>query len=43
MSNTVRASRFMQGSGRRIAVSFEFFPPKDEAMEKLLWDSIERL
>jgi methylenetetrahydrofolate reductase (NADPH) len=43
MSNTVRASRFMQGNGRRIAVSFEFFPPKDAAMEKILWDSIERL
>ena len=43
MSNTVRASRFMQGSGRRIAVSFEFFPPKDAAMEKILWESIERL
>ncbi len=24
-------------------MSFEFFPPKDEAMEKILWDSIERL
>ncbi len=27
MSNAVRASRFMHGNGRRIAVSFEFFPP----------------
>jgi methylenetetrahydrofolate reductase (NADPH) len=43
MSNTIRASRFMHGNGRRIAVSFEFFPPKDEAMEKILWGSIERL
>jgi methylenetetrahydrofolate reductase (NADPH) len=24
-------------------VSFEFFPPKDEAMERTLWESIERL
>jgi methylenetetrahydrofolate reductase (NADPH) len=24
-------------------VSFEFFPPKDEQMEKTLWESIERL
>lgn len=38
-----RASRFQRGDGRRIAVSFEFFPPKDEAMEKVLWESIERL
>jgi methylenetetrahydrofolate reductase (NADPH) len=27
----------------RIATSFEFFPPKDEAMEKVLWESVERL
>lgn len=26
-----------------INVSFEFFPPKDEKMEKLLWQSIDRL
>jgi methylenetetrahydrofolate reductase (NADPH) len=36
-----RPSRF---AGRRdIRVSFEFFPPKTEEMEKTLWDSIERL
>jgi methylenetetrahydrofolate reductase (NADPH) len=38
-----RASRFKRGEERRIEVSFEFFPPKDEAMEKILWESIERL
>lgn len=27
----------------RPIVSFEFFPPKDEAMEKTLWESVERL
>ena len=27
----------------RPTVSFEFFPPKDEQMEKTLWESIERL
>jgi methylenetetrahydrofolate reductase (NADPH) len=43
MNTPVRASRFQRGDGRRIAVSFEFFPPKDEAMEKILWESIERL
>jgi methylenetetrahydrofolate reductase (NADPH) len=28
---------------RPVAVSFEFFPPADEAMEQVLWRSIERL
>jgi len=28
---------------RPVAVSFEFFPPKDEAMEQTLWASIQRL
>ena len=37
-----RPSRFpRQRTG--IRVSFEFFPPKTEEMEKTLWDSIERL
>lgn len=27
----------------RPTVSFEFFPPKDEAMERTLWESVERL
>jgi methylenetetrahydrofolate reductase (NADPH) len=43
MSNSVRASRFLSGKGPRIAVSFEFFPPQTEEMDKILWDSIERL
>jgi len=43
MSNTLRASRFMPGNGRRISVSFEFFPPATEEMDKILWESIERL
>jgi hypothetical protein len=39
-----RPSRFVQaGSERRISVSFEFFPPKSEEMEKTLWESITRL
>src|SRR5438105_15545201 len=37
-----RASRF-QHRGRRVRVSFEFFPPKTEEMEKTLWESIARL
>ncbi len=49
MSAEPRASRFVHHAGqpgrdgRRIRVSFEFFPPKSEEMEKTLWDSITRL
>ena len=47
MSAQARASRFVQprgdGEPRRIRVSFEFFPPKTEEMEKTLWESITRL
>src|SRR5258705_2810912 len=47
MSTQSRASRFVQprgnGEARRIRVSFEFFPPKTEEMEKTLWESITRL
>lgn len=28
---------------RSVAVSFEFFPPNTEAMEKTLWESVQRL
>jgi methylenetetrahydrofolate reductase (NADPH) len=37
-----RPSRLL-GSGSDLHVSFEFFPPKTEAMEETLWRSIERL
>jgi methylenetetrahydrofolate reductase (NADPH) len=37
-----RKSRFGNG-GHGIRVSFEFFPPKTEEMEKTLWESVERL
>ncbi|HEY0301246.1 MAG TPA: methylenetetrahydrofolate reductase [NAD(P)H] [Rhizomicrobium sp.] len=43
MISALRPSRFMPPGHNRIDVSFEFFPPKDEAMEKTLWESIERL
>ena len=41
--NALRPSRFVQSGERRIRVSFEFFPPKTEEMEKTLWESITRL
>ena len=41
--NPSRLSRNERASERHIDVSFEFFPPKDEAMEKILWESVERL
>src|SRR4030088_2540427 len=37
-----RRSRFIEG-GRDIRVSFAFFPPKTDEMEKTLWESVERL
>ena len=43
MNSPVAPSRFARGDARRIGVSFEFFPPKTEEMEKILWESIERL
>ena len=43
MNALPRLSRFMPAGHNRIATSFEFFPPKDEAMEKVLWESVERL
>jgi methylenetetrahydrofolate reductase (NADH) len=40
MNSHVRLSRFDR---RKLTVSFEFFPPKDDQMEQTLWESIERL
>jgi methylenetetrahydrofolate reductase (NADPH) len=40
---TQRVSRLVNGRGKRLRVSFEFFPPKTEEMERSLWDAIERL
>jgi methylenetetrahydrofolate reductase (NADPH) len=37
------ASKASLASRERIGVSFEFFPPGTEEMEKTLWESIERL
>ncbi len=43
MISALRPSRFMPAGHNRIDVSFEFFPPKDEAMEQTLWESVTRL
>jgi methylenetetrahydrofolate reductase (NADPH) len=43
MDAALRPSRFMPAGHRGIGVSFEFFPPATEEMEKILWGSIERL
>ncbi len=45
MTKTIaeRASRLANGYGPKLRVSFEFFPPKTEEMERTLWDAIERL
>ncbi|HET7912805.1 MAG TPA: methylenetetrahydrofolate reductase, partial [Pseudolabrys sp.] len=43
MNSPVRLSRFTPGAPRRIGVSFEFFPPNSEEMDRILWESIERL
>lgn len=42
MGEVTRPSRFV-GGGKDLNVSFEFFPPKTEAMAETLWRSIERL
>ncbi len=38
-----RIGNGLAGLRGRPTVSFEFFPPKDEAMEQTLWESVERL
>jgi methylenetetrahydrofolate reductase (NADPH) len=41
--NAERVSRIEKGRKPQIRVSFEFFPPKTEEMDRTLWDSITRL
>jgi methylenetetrahydrofolate reductase (NADPH) len=37
------AAEFPARTPQRLKVSFEFFPPKTEAMEKTLWEAVTRL
>ncbi|MFZ0766042.1 MAG: methylenetetrahydrofolate reductase, partial [Bradyrhizobium sp.] len=37
------ATHSISAGSRQPAISFEFFPPKTEEMEKSLWDTINRL
>lgn len=41
IASAYKPSRYM--SRNRLNVSFEFFPPKNDDMEKTLWESIKRL
>jgi len=41
--STSAAAEFPARAPQRIKASFEFFPPKTEAMEKSLWDAVARL
>src|SRR5712675_1189864 len=43
MSGEAPARHSRREGGRDIRVSFEFFPPKTDDMEKTLWESVERL
>ena len=36
-------NQHLADTNKKINVSFEFFPPKNEKMESMLWDSIHRL
>lgn len=43
LSHAAPAAEFPARAPRTLAVSFEFFPPKTEAMEQTLWHAVERL
>jgi methylenetetrahydrofolate reductase (NADPH) len=43
MATTQDSARKSRGGTEPIDVSFEFFPPKAEAMDATLWEAIERL
>ena len=43
LSHAAPVAEFPARAPRKLAVSFEFFPPKTEAMEQTLWGAVERL
>ncbi len=43
LSVSSSATEFPARAPQRLRASFEFFPPKSEAMEKNLWDAVTRL
>jgi methylenetetrahydrofolate reductase (NADPH) len=43
MTETTTAAQDRTAAHKRPAISFEFFPPKSEEMERNLWDTITRL
>ena len=43
LSAAAPAGDFPARAPQHLKVSFEFFPPKTEAMEKTLWDAVARL
>ena len=42
MNSSMRASRYAKRT-KPLNISFEFFPPNTDEMDKTLWNSIERL
>ncbi|MGE3648015.1 MAG: methylenetetrahydrofolate reductase [Reyranellaceae bacterium] len=43
LSHAAPVGEFPARAPRKLAVSFEFFPPKTEAMAQTLWESVQRL
>jgi methylenetetrahydrofolate reductase (NADPH) len=43
MTETITAANDRTAAQKRPAISFEFFPPKSEEMERSLWETITRL
>src|SRR6202167_4024005 len=43
MTETTTAAQDRPAAPKLPAISFEFFPPKTEEMERSLWDTIKRL
>src|SRR5690606_32886635 len=43
LDDNLRASRLTAGQRPDLQLSFEFFPPKTDAMEERFWESIQKL